>query len=122
MDMSMPFMGGMGATGLVRSCEVRTGLAPILVPILALCVPLRCARTATRFPLVIGDCEQCLQAGIVNPARPPAPTTDLMLICRCAHWQEEHITSEHPGPVSVSVPLRTHADMHPQSRSGRATC
>ncbi|KAJ3772474.1 histidine kinase [Lentinula raphanica] len=51
MDVSMPFMGGMEATELIREHEMKHGLTPI--PIIAL--------TAHA---MIGDRERCLQAGM----------------------------------------------------------
>jgi len=51
MDVSMPLMGGMEATEVIRSFEMHRGIQPI--PIIAL--------TAHA---MIGDRERCLQAGM----------------------------------------------------------
>ena len=73
MDVSMPFMGGMQATELIRSYEMHKGLTPI--PIIALtahasaCISIRCNRssfTDDGYSPVIGDRERCLQAGMVS--------------------------------------------------------
>ncbi|KAH8103228.1 hypothetical protein DFH11DRAFT_1692635 [Phellopilus nigrolimitatus] len=56
MDVSMPFMGGMEATELIRAFELHEGLDR--TPIIAL--------TAHA---MIGDRERCLQAGMVQPLR-----------------------------------------------------
>jgi len=72
MDVSMPFMGGMEATELIRAYEMHNNLTP--TPIIALT-----AHASTysfhaeiafdfvtfRFFSVIGDRERCLDAGMV---------------------------------------------------------
>jgi osomolarity two-component system, sensor histidine kinase NIK1 len=72
MDVSMPFMGGMEATELIRAYEKKTGLSPI--PIIALTAHASaygalndpaCFSLAYVFT-VIGDRERCLQAGMVS--------------------------------------------------------
>ncbi|EPS94054.1 hypothetical protein FOMPIDRAFT_50286 [Fomitopsis schrenkii] len=65
MDVSMPFMGGMEATELIRAYETSHGLDP--VPIIAL--------TAHA---MIGDRERCLQAGMDDHITKPLRRTDLM--------------------------------------------
>ncbi|KAF9008664.1 hypothetical protein BDZ89DRAFT_1095245 [Hymenopellis radicata] len=65
MDVSMPFMGGMEATELIRSWEMREGLPPI--PIIAL--------TAHA---MIGDRERCLQAGMDDHITKPLRRNDLL--------------------------------------------
>ena len=73
MDVSLPFMGGMQATELIRWYEMHKGLTPI--PIIALtahasaCISIRCNRssfTDDGYSPVIGDQERCLQAGMVS--------------------------------------------------------
>lgn len=71
MDVSMPFMGGMEATEMIRKYEISIGLPR--TPIIALT-----AHASTSFleniflsPAydyfpVIGDRERCLQAGMVS--------------------------------------------------------
>jgi osomolarity two-component system, sensor histidine kinase NIK1 len=68
MDVSMPFMGGMEATELIRAYEMHNGLPP--VPIIALTAHASkhyfwfyMIRQLT-FLSVIGDRERCLQAGM----------------------------------------------------------
>ncbi|KIJ97792.1 hypothetical protein K443DRAFT_681283 [Laccaria amethystina LaAM-08-1] len=65
MDVSMPFMGGMEATELIRSYEMHRGLAP--TPIIAL--------TAHA---MIGDRERCLQAGMDDHITKPLRRADLL--------------------------------------------
>ncbi|KAL4263345.1 histidine kinase [Pleurotus pulmonarius] len=65
MDVSMPFMGGMEATELIRSYEMHTGLSP--TPIIAL--------TAHA---MIGDRERCLQAGMDDHITKPLRRGDLL--------------------------------------------
>ena len=71
MDVSMPFMGGMEATELIRSYEMHKGLHS--TPIIAL--------TAHA---MIGDRERCLQAGMDDhitstSSLPPSPPLPLPL-------------------------------------------
>jgi osomolarity two-component system sensor histidine kinase NIK1 len=74
MDVSMPFMGGMEATELIRAYEMHNNLTPI--PIIALTAhasayPFHAEMTigfvtfSASFP-VIGDRERCLDAGMVR--------------------------------------------------------
>jgi len=65
MDVSMPFMGGMEATELIRSYEMHKGLT--LTPIIAL--------TAHA---MIGDRERCLQAGMDDHITKPLRRGDLL--------------------------------------------
>jgi osomolarity two-component system sensor histidine kinase NIK1 len=65
MDVSMPFMGGMEATELIRSYEMHKGLTSI--PIIAL--------TAHA---MIGDRERCLQAGMDDHITKPLRRGDLL--------------------------------------------
>ncbi|KAG5340861.1 Hybrid signal transduction histidine kinase J [Termitomyces sp. T112] len=65
MDVSMPFMGGMEATELIRSYEMHRGLTP--TPIIAL--------TAHA---MIGDRERCLQAGMDDHITKPLRRGDLL--------------------------------------------
>nr|QDK64581.1 histidine kinase Sln1p [Ganoderma lucidum] len=65
MDVSMPFMGGMEATELIRTYEQTHGLEP--TPIIAL--------TAHA---MIGDRERCLQAGMDDHITKPLRRSDLM--------------------------------------------
>lgn len=65
MDVSMPFMGGMEATGLIREYEREHGLDPI--PIVAL--------TAHA---MIGDRERCLTAGMDDHITKPLRRNDLI--------------------------------------------
>ncbi|KAH9840883.1 histidine kinase [Rhodofomes roseus] len=65
MDVSMPFMGGMEATELIRAYELAHALDP--VPIIAL--------TAHA---MIGDRERCLLAGMDDHITKPLRRTDLM--------------------------------------------
>ncbi|KAF9448757.1 hypothetical protein P691DRAFT_668846 [Macrolepiota fuliginosa MF-IS2] len=65
MDVSMPFMGGMEATELIRSYEMHKSLTPI--PIIAL--------TAHA---MIGDRERCLQAGMDDHITKPLRRGDLL--------------------------------------------
>ncbi|RDX46360.1 histidine kinase [Lentinus brumalis] len=65
MDVSMPFMGGMEATELIRTYEQNHGLEP--TPIIAL--------TAHA---MIGDRERCLQAGMDDHITKPLRRSDLM--------------------------------------------
>ncbi|KAJ3554555.1 hypothetical protein NP233_g12399 [Leucocoprinus birnbaumii] len=65
MDVSMPFMGGMEATELIRSFEMHRGIPP--VPIIAL--------TAHA---MIGDRERCLQAGMDDHITKPLRRGDLL--------------------------------------------
>ncbi|KAF9027257.1 hypothetical protein BDZ89DRAFT_1067080 [Hymenopellis radicata] len=65
MDVSMPFMGGMEATELIRSWEMQEGIPPI--PIIAL--------TAHA---MIGDRERCLQAGMDDHITKPLRRNDLL--------------------------------------------
>jgi osomolarity two-component system, sensor histidine kinase NIK1 len=75
MDVSMPFMGGMEATELIRAYEVHNNLPP--TPIIALTAHastfLASVLGATfsdalSFCVVIGDRERCLDAGMVRIA------------------------------------------------------
>jgi osomolarity two-component system sensor histidine kinase NIK1 len=65
MDVSMPFMGGMEATELIRAYERHNNLAP--TPIIAL--------TAHA---MIGDRERCLQAGMDDHITKPLRRADLL--------------------------------------------
>jgi osomolarity two-component system sensor histidine kinase NIK1 len=65
MDVSMPFMGGMEATELIRAYEMQHCLDPI--PIIAL--------TAHA---MIGDRERCLQAGMDDHITKPLRRSDLL--------------------------------------------
>ncbi|KAI0312759.1 hypothetical protein OF83DRAFT_1066664 [Amylostereum chailletii] len=65
MDVSMPFMGGMEATELIRAYEMHNGLTP--TPIIAL--------TAHA---MIGDRERCLDAGMDDHITKPLRRSDLM--------------------------------------------
>ncbi|THU96840.1 hypothetical protein K435DRAFT_663749 [Dendrothele bispora CBS 962.96] len=65
MDVSMPFMGGMEATELIRAYEMHNSLPP--VPIIAL--------TAHA---MIGDRERCLQAGMDDHITKPLRRADLL--------------------------------------------
>ncbi|KAF5350143.1 hypothetical protein D9756_009276 [Leucocoprinus leucothites] len=65
MDVSMPFMGGMEATELIRSFEMHRGVPAI--PIIAL--------TAHA---MIGDRERCLQAGMDDHITKPLRRGDLL--------------------------------------------
>ncbi|KIN99259.1 hypothetical protein M404DRAFT_155633 [Pisolithus tinctorius Marx 270] len=65
MDVSMPFMGGMEATELIRAYEARVGL--LRTPIVAL--------TAHA---MIGDRERCLQAGMDDHITKPLRRGDLL--------------------------------------------
>jgi osomolarity two-component system sensor histidine kinase NIK1 len=65
MDVSMPFMGGMEATELIRSYEMHKGLPS--TPIIAL--------TAHA---MIGDRERCLQAGMDDHITKPLRRGDLL--------------------------------------------
>ncbi|KAF9056922.1 hypothetical protein BDP27DRAFT_1454263 [Rhodocollybia butyracea] len=65
MDVSMPFMGGMEATELIREHEMKYGLNAI--PIIAL--------TAHA---MIGDRERCLQAGMDDHITKPLRRADLL--------------------------------------------
>jgi len=65
MDVSMPFMGGMEATELIREHEMKNGLSPI--PIIAL--------TAHA---MIGDRERCIQAGMDDHITKPLRRADLL--------------------------------------------
>ncbi|KAG2002222.1 atypical/HisK protein kinase, variant 3 [Coprinopsis cinerea AmutBmut pab1-1] len=65
MDVSMPFMGGMEATELIRSYEMHKGLTA--TPIIAL--------TAHA---MIGDRERCLQAGMDDHITKPLRRGDLL--------------------------------------------
>ncbi|KAJ8594201.1 hypothetical protein M405DRAFT_809539 [Rhizopogon salebrosus TDB-379] len=65
MDVSMPFMGGMEATELIRAYEMHKGL--IRIPIIAL--------TAHA---MIGDRERCLQAGMDDHITKPLRRGDLL--------------------------------------------
>jgi CheY-like chemotaxis protein len=74
MDVSMPFMGGMEATELIRAYETHNNLTP--TPIIALTAHASAyrfhAEVLIRFVtclfLVIGDRERCLDAGMVRLA------------------------------------------------------
>lgn len=60
-----PFMGGMEATGLVRSYELHKGLNPI--PIIALTAHATgCLNVCSSCALVNGDQERCLQPGMAS--------------------------------------------------------
>ncbi|KAG0694624.1 hypothetical protein DFH29DRAFT_959340 [Suillus ampliporus] len=65
MDVSMPFMGGMEATELIRAYEMHKGL--LRIPIIAL--------TAHA---MIGDRERCLQAGMDDHITKPLRRGDLL--------------------------------------------
>ncbi|KAJ3982081.1 histidine kinase [Lentinula detonsa] len=65
MDVSMPFMGGMEATELIREHEIKHGL--LSIPIIAL--------TAHA---MIGDRERCLQAGMDDHITKPLRRADLL--------------------------------------------
>ncbi|KAJ3718826.1 hypothetical protein C8R42DRAFT_697269 [Lentinula raphanica] len=65
MDVSMPFMGGMEATELIREHEMKHGLTPI--PIISLAAH-----------AMIGDRKQCLQAGIDDHIMKPLRRADLL--------------------------------------------
>jgi osomolarity two-component system sensor histidine kinase NIK1 len=82
MDVSMPFMGGMEATELIRAYEVQNGLTP--TPIIAL--------TAHA---MIGDRERCLEAGMDDHITKPLRRGDLMnAISKLAG--ERSASTKHP--------------------------
>jgi osomolarity two-component system sensor histidine kinase NIK1 len=90
MDVSMPFMGGMEATELIRSYEMHKGLPP--TPIIAL--------TAHA---MIGDRERCLQAGMDDHITKPLRRGDLLnSINKLAGGgrKELHHLMKRPPPVS----------------------
>ncbi|KAG1840031.1 CheY-like superfamily [Suillus tomentosus] len=77
MDISMPFMGGMEATELIRAYEMHRGLLP--TPIIAL--------TAHA---MIGDRERCLQAGMDDHITKPLRRGELLnSINNLASWQAQ---------------------------------
>ncbi|KAG8725653.1 histidine kinase osmosensor [Ceratobasidium sp. 428] len=65
MDVSMPFMGGMEATEIIRAFEIEEGIHR--TPIIAL--------TAHA---MIGDRERCIQAGMDEHVTKPLRRADLM--------------------------------------------
>ncbi|KAG2070845.1 CheY-like protein [Suillus decipiens] len=94
MDVSMPFMGGMEATELIRAYEIYKGL--IRTPIIALT-----AHTT------IGDRERCLQAGMDDHITKPLHHVDLLnLINRLAGMRAQLATQDHllHRPPTLMVP------------------
>ncbi|KAJ2913125.1 hypothetical protein MD484_g7293, partial [Candolleomyces efflorescens] len=90
MDVSMPFMGGMEATELIRSYEMHRGLPP--TPIIAL--------TAHA---MIGDRERCLQAGMDDHITKPLRRGDLLnAINKLAGGgkKETHHLMRRPPPIA----------------------
>lgn len=70
MDVSMPLMGGMEATELIRSYEMHNGLNPTPIIALTAHASMYCSGFLAYAILtpssVIGDRERCLQAGMVR--------------------------------------------------------
>ncbi|KAF6745806.1 two-component histidine kinase Le.nik1-like protein [Ephemerocybe angulata] len=92
MDVSMPFMGGMEATELIRAYEMHKGLSP--TPIIAL--------TAHA---MIGDRERCLQAGMDDHITKPLRRGDLLnAINKLAGGgkKDQHHLMRRPPPVRES--------------------
>ena len=103
MDVSMPFMGGMEATELIRAYEVHNNLAA--TPIIALTAhastssSCRCLfldvcllfSTLVLSLIVIGDRERCLDAGMVSST----VVVDILTVCAECRVvvQDDHITS-----------------------------
>ncbi|KIJ62480.1 hypothetical protein HYDPIDRAFT_114607 [Hydnomerulius pinastri MD-312] len=82
MDVSMPFMGGMEATELIRSHEKNLGL--IRTPIIAL--------TAHA---MIGDRERCLQAGMDDHITKPLRRGDLLNSINKLAGDRAQVTKKH---------------------------
>ncbi|OCH92001.1 histidine kinase [Obba rivulosa] len=97
MDVSMPFMGGMEATELIRAYETAHGLDP--VPIIAL--------TAHA---MIGDRERCLQAGMDDHITKPLRRSDLIntinKLAKERKMQAARTRTQHRSALPVSVLLR----------------
>ncbi|TFK35674.1 hypothetical protein BDQ12DRAFT_687784 [Crucibulum laeve] len=94
MDVSMPFMGGMEATELIRSYEMHKGLSP--TPIIAL--------TAHA---MIGDRERCLQAGMDDHITKPLRRGDLLnAINKLAgeRGAQRHHLMRRPPAISQGYP------------------
>jgi osomolarity two-component system sensor histidine kinase NIK1 len=93
MDVSMPFMGGMEATELIRAFEMHKGLTA--TPIIAL--------TAHA---MIGDRERCLQAGMDDHITKPLRRGDLLnAINKLAGGggkKDQHHLMRRPPPVRES--------------------
>ncbi|KAF9254420.1 hypothetical protein L218DRAFT_886343 [Marasmius fiardii PR-910] len=95
MDVSMPFMGGMEATELIRSYEMHNGLQP--VPIIAL--------TAHA---MIGDRERCLQAGMDDHITKPLRRADLLnAINKLAGERSlsKHLVNRRLGPAATAAAI-----------------
>lgn len=80
MDVSMPFMGGMEATEIIRAFEIEKGIRR--TPIIAL--------TAHA---MIGDRERCIQAGMVSLG---------YLILDCFSFLRRTSTSRNPSGERIS--------------------
>ncbi|KAG1824138.1 hypothetical protein EV424DRAFT_1606045 [Suillus variegatus] len=82
MDVSMPFMGGMEATELIRAYEMHKGL--LRIPIIAL--------TAHA---MIGDRERCLQAGMDDHITKPLRRGDLLNSINKLAGERAQLATQH---------------------------
>ncbi|KAJ8482196.1 hypothetical protein ONZ45_g15040 [Pleurotus djamor] len=89
MDVSMPFMGGMEATELIRSYETENGLSP--TPIIALT-----AHATEGISQVIGDRERCLQAGMDDHITKPLRRADLLNAINKLAGERSVAKRQHP--------------------------
>jgi len=94
MDVSMPFMGGMEATELIRAYEMHGGLLP--TPIIAL--------TAHA---MIGDRERCLQAGMDDHITKPLRRGDLLNSINKLAGERAQLAKQHhllQRPPALTAP------------------